>query len=124
MRKALLLVLILSLYPCGACAQTTNGSIAGRVEDVSKGVIEGAKVAAANLGTNFRYESTTNGAGEYTLANLPPGTYRMEVEKPGFKKIVKPDVILHVQDALAIDFEMTIGPASERSEERRVGKEC
>ena len=94
-------------------AQSTNASVTGRVTDPSKAAIAETKVAAFNLGTNFRYESATNGAGEYTLANLPPGTYRMEVEKPGFKKIVKPDVILHVQDALAIDFEMTIGSASE-----------
>jgi len=43
----------------------------------------------------------------------PPGLYQIEIEKPGFKKLIKPDVILHVQDALAIDFEMTVGSASE-----------
>ena len=35
------------------------------------------------------------------------------MEKPGFKKLIKPDVILHVQDALDIDFEMPVGAASE-----------
>src|SRR4029077_17964466 len=30
-----------------------------------------------------------------------------------FKKLVKPDVIFHVQDALAMDFELTLGSASE-----------
>src|SRR5208337_1572478 len=45
--------------------------------------------------------------------SLPPGNYRVEIEKPGFKKLVKPDVLLHVQDALEINFEMTLGPASE-----------
>lgn len=67
---ALLLALLLSLYPCALRAQTTNGSITGRVTDPSKATIPEAKVAAINLGTDFRYESTTNGAGEYTLANL------------------------------------------------------
>src|SRR5262249_47197112 len=42
-----------------------------------------------------------------------PGLYRIEIEKPGFKKLIKPDVILHVQDALEIDFEMTLGSVSE-----------
>ena len=101
---ALLLVLLLSLYPWALRAQTTNASVTGRVTDPSKATISDAKVAAVNTGTNFRYESTTNTAAEYTLASLPPGTYRMEVEKSGFKKLVRPDVILHVQDALAIRF--------------------
>ena len=56
--------------------------------DPSKATIADAKVAAVNTGTNFRYETATNGAGEYTWANLPPGTYRIEVEKSGFKKLV------------------------------------
>jgi hypothetical protein len=73
---AVLLALLLSLYPYARRAQTTNGSITGRVTDPAKATIAEAKVAGVNLGMNFRYESTTNTAGEYTLANLPPGTYR------------------------------------------------
>ena len=106
---ACLLLLSLLLYASACGAQTSNGSIIGRVTDPSKATIAGAKVSAVNLGTNFRYESTTNGAGEYTLANLPPGTYQMEVEQSGFRKLIRPDVTLHVQDALAIDFEMALG---------------
>ena len=94
-------------------AQSTNASLAGRVTDPSKAVIVGAKVAAINVGTNVRYEGATNGAGDYHLANLPPGGYRLEIEKSGFKKLIKPDVVLHVQDALKIDFEMALGSGSE-----------
>ena len=111
--RASLLVLLLSLYPFALRAQTTNASITSRVTDPSKATIADAKVAAINTGTNFRYESTTNTAGEYTLANLPPGTYRMGVEKSGFKKLIRPDVTLHVQDALAIDFEVAVGSVSD-----------
>ena len=95
------------------CAQSTNASLSGRITDPSKARIVGARVAAINADTNIRNETTTNGAGEYYLPSLLPGTYRIEVAKPGFKKLVRPDVILHVQDALDIDFEMTVGSASE-----------
>src|ERR1700751_4878326 len=96
------------------CAQSTSASLAGRVTDPSKARIAGAKVVAINAGTNVSDEAPRNAAGEYYLRSLVPGTYRIEVEKPGFKKLIKPDVILHVQDALDIDFEMPVGAASER----------
>lgn len=110
---ACMLLLSLLLHTNAGWAQTSNGSIIGRVTDPSRAAIAGAKVAAVNLRTNSRYESTTNGAGEFTLANLAPGTYQMEVEKSGFKKLIRPDVTLHVQDALTIDFEMAVGPVTE-----------
>ena len=108
-RFALFLVSLTALVR----AQSTNASLTGRITDPSKALIAGAKIAAISGGTNVRYETTTNGSGEYYLANLPPSPYRLEIEKTGFKKLIKPDVILHVQDALEIDFEMTLGHASE-----------
>jgi len=105
--------LLLVFSSAGLRAQSTNASLNGRITDPSKGAIADAKIAAVSAGTNIRYETTTNTSGEYYLPNLPPGLYRIDIEKPGLKKLIKPDVILHVQDALAIDFEMTLGSASE-----------
>src|SRR6267154_63098 len=86
-------------------AQSTNASLTGRITDPSKALIVGSRVTAISAGTGLRYEARSNGAGEYYLASLPPGAYRIEIEKPGFNKSVKPDVLLHVQDALEINFE-------------------
>jgi len=94
-------------------AQSINAGLTGRVSDPSHAVIAGAKIAAISAGTNLHYETLTNASGEYHLSNLPPNDYRIEVEKPGFKRSVRPDVTLHVQDALVIDFEMALGAASE-----------
>src|ERR1700721_1402562 len=91
-------------------AQSTNASITGRVTDPSKALIIGAKVAAVSSGTSFRYEAVTNDSGEYYITNPPPGSYRLEIEKTGFKKLIKPDVTLHVQDAIELNLELTVGP--------------
>ena len=104
-------LVVLSL--CVLCPQFTNAFLTGRITDPAKAIIGGAKIAAISADTNARYETTTNSTGEYYLANLPPDSYRIEIEKPGFKKLIKPDVIFHVQDALKIDFEMALGDVSE-----------
>jgi len=94
-------------------AQSTSASLTGRVTDSSKTVIPAAKVIVINSGTRIHYETITNQTGSYYVTNLPPGTYRIEVEKLGFKVVIKSDLILHVQDALEINFEMVPGSASE-----------
>jgi len=94
-------------------AQSTNASLAGRITDPANALIVDAQVAAVGAATNIRYECVTNGSGEYHLANLPPAAYHLEIQKSGFKKLIKPGVVLHVQDALRIDLQMTLGDVSE-----------
>jgi Carboxypeptidase regulatory-like domain len=108
-----LLLLFFPSYGAVLCAQTTNGSISGRVTDPSKAVIVDAKVAAINVDTTVGYEGATNALGEYHLTHFLPGSYRIEIEKAGFQKLIKLDVILHIQDVFEIDFQMTIGSGSE-----------
>jgi hypothetical protein len=66
-----------------------------------------------NDGTGVRYTSATNGEGIYAVPNLPPGPYRLQVSKAGFKTLIKPEIILNTQDALAINFTLPIGAVSE-----------
>jgi hypothetical protein len=114
MHKKIILVVVLVLAFAGALqAQSTNASLTGRITDPSKAIIPDAKVIVINMGTNIRRESTTNEAGIYYLTNLPPSTYRVEVEKAGFRTVIKPGVVLHVQDTVEINFEMTLGSLSE-----------
>jgi hypothetical protein len=94
-------------------AQSANASLTGRITDSSKAVVADAKVMVINTSTRIRYESFTNQTGSYYVTNLPPGTYRLEAERLGFKAVIKSDVILHVQDTLEINFEMELGSASE-----------
>jgi len=99
--------------PCPLNAQSTNAFLTGRITDSSKGVVPNALVVAINTGTRIHYETVTNATGSYYVTDLPPGTYRIEVEKVGFKAVIKSDLVLHVQDALEINFEMVLGSASE-----------
>src|SRR5262245_17357409 len=106
-------LIVVAFSACVVYAQSTNASVTGRITDPSNAVIVDARVVAITSGTDVRYENRTNSSGQYFLANLPPGTYRIEIEKTGFKRLIKPDVVLHVQDALEIDLEMSVGSVSE-----------
>ena len=121
-RLALAFLLAASFTPV-LRAQSTNASLMGRIADPAKARIVDARVAAVRAGTNVRYETTTNASGEYYLSNLPPGDYRLEIEKQGFKKIIKPSVTLHVQDALELDFEMTLVSCLSVRSSRRASSE-
>jgi len=113
MRRGSAFVFVLLTSVACVRAQSTNATLTGRVTDSAKALIVDAKVTAITAGTNFAYQATTTGSGEYYLANLPPASYRIEIEKVGFKKLIKPIVVLHVQDTLSLDFELTIGDLSE-----------
>jgi hypothetical protein len=94
-------------------AQSPNGVLNGQVVDPSNGVIIDADVVAVNDVTGVQYTAKTNNEGIYVLQNLPPGPYRLQVSKVGFKTLVKPDITLNVQDALAINFTLPVGALSE-----------
>jgi hypothetical protein len=111
-RIAALLWLVASLS-FTTYAQSPNASLSGRVTDLSKAVIVDARILAVNVGTNIRYEGATNSAGEYYVPNLLPGTYRIEAQKTGFSAVIKPDIVLHVQEEVEINFEMGIGSVSQ-----------
>ena len=94
-------------------AQSPNGTINGLVLDSSNQAIAGAGILAINDLTGLKYSSKTNAEGVYVLRDLPPGPYRLQVEKIGFKTLVKPDITLNVQDALSINFTLPVGAAME-----------
>jgi hypothetical protein len=94
-------------------AQSPNGTINGRVVDPSNGIIVGADILVINDVTGVKYSGKTNGDGIYVVPNLPPGPYRLQVSRVGFKTLIKPDIVLNVQDALSINFTLPVGAVFE-----------
>src|SRR5580704_70505 len=94
-------------------AQSPNGVINGLVVDSTNKAIVGADVIVANDVTDVKYSSKTNEDGIYVVPNLPPGPYRLQISKIGFKTLIKPDIILNIQDALSINFTLPVGAVFE-----------
>jgi hypothetical protein len=113
LRLSLTVWLVLMLFSLRVHAQSTSASLTGRITDPNRAVIVGANVQVTNTSTGIHYHGLTNDAGIYYVSDLPPGRYRIEVEKLGFVAVIESGIILHVQDALEVNFEMTLGSESE-----------
>src|SRR5215510_15348821 len=101
---AVLLILLATCQITSLLLAGPTATLTGRVTDPSRAVIAGVKIEATNVETNVTYPGATNEEGLYTIPNLPPGTYRVIVQKLAFQTIVKPDVQVHVQDLIALNF--------------------
>lgn len=92
---------------------STSATITGRVTDQQGLVVPGAKVQATNILTNVSYFGETNTEGLYRIPNLPPGEYRLIIQKDGFASIAKPGLELHIQDIITLNFSMQIGSVTQ-----------
>src|SRR5207302_6953469 len=81
-RSLLVVVLTLNLvWATGAGAQERRGTITGRVMDASQGVLPGARVELQPTGKS----TVSDGHGEFTITDIPPGKYTLAVSYVGFE---------------------------------------
>ncbi len=104
---------ILLFASTGAYSQIYNGQIVGSVTDSNGAAMPKVAVTAVNIGTNNKYPATTNNAGEYTIAQLPIGTYAVRAKAIGFKEEVVNDVEVHVSTNTNVKITLQIGTVNE-----------
>ena len=111
---ACLLLMLLMVSPLQA--QIDTGRILGTVKDQSGAVIPGAKVTLTNEGTGLSLTVTTGPSGYYVFPGIRIGSYRIEVEVPGFQKFVHSGMTLHVQEDAVVDATLVPGAVTQTIE--------
>src|SRR3982074_926877 len=106
---------ILCLLMVGtAGAQVTSGTIYGRVKDASGAYIGNAQVTVKSPEVGAERSVTTTDSGDFVVPDMPPSTYDITIEAPGFKKIEAHRVILSAADKLnAGEFVLVVGADTE-----------
>jgi len=86
---ALVCGLLLSLLAAPpAHAQTGTSSVRGTVADAQGSAVPGASVTLVDPATNQTRTQVSTEDGHFAFDLIPPGTYRVEAEAKGFKKVV------------------------------------
>jgi hypothetical protein len=69
----------------GAALSGGNGSLTGQITDSSGATMPGANVTLKDDSGNVIAQTVADSSGDYLFSGLPPGSYRAEINKTGFK---------------------------------------
>ncbi len=110
MKKLFTGVYLAALFATAAHAQlATTTSLVGTITDSSAKVIAGARVTATETRTLDKYNTTTNGQGNYTFEFVRVGIYSITVEHAGFQKVTKTGVIVDIDQTVRTDIMLPVG---------------
>ena len=112
MARLIVVVLFCILAPI-AFGQGNLGGVTGVVLDSSGAGVPEARLTLTSIQTNSSHTALTDAAGAYTFRGIPPGTYRLETEKEGFKKYVQENVAVLTATVTTLDLNMSLGAVSE-----------
>ncbi len=94
-------------------AQSFYGSILGSVRDTSGALVPDATVRVTNIGTNEVQSVHSDAVGKYSIVNLLPAAYNVEVTKTRFKRFLSDHVIVGVGRVIRVDAVLVVGAATE-----------
>lgn len=109
-----LFMITMLMFPVANSAQTgSSGQITGNVTDVNGAIVPGATVTVTQIETGAKRTITTNNDGNYSIANVEIGTYRLSVSKTGFKETSVSNVVVNVSNTTRQDIVLQAGAVSE-----------
>lgn len=113
-RRFLVPFLFLLLIAAPLAAQTTTGSLQGKIVDESGAVLPGATVELSSQAQIGGVQSaTTDRGGIFRFQRLSPGTYAIKVGMDGFKTIVRDGIRVEVGRTFEVDFSLEVGSINE-----------
>jgi hypothetical protein len=112
--KQLALCLLFVLLTAGTVwSQEATATVNGTIFDASGAAVPKAQIVMTNTTTGFSRSTVSGGTGGYNIPFLPPGTYSMKVQAPGFSTLEQKNITLVVGQVLTLNQTVKPGGASE-----------
>ena len=96
-----------------AYAQSSTATLSGTVLDEAGAAVPAVKITILNLSTALQRHATTNDDGSYVIPLLPPGRYSMTAQRSGFTTVEVRNIVLNVNDQLALRVKLKVGEIGE-----------
>ena len=106
-------LLYVALLSSIALAQGDRGTITGTIADPAGAVVPGATIEARNIETGAVYPAASSDTGNFTLSQLPTGSYELTAAVAGFKKYVRQNIGLGVAQTMRVDIGLEVGAATD-----------
>jgi carboxypeptidase family protein len=103
------IILFISSVPGSLAAQLTTGTVRGQIVDSTNGAVRGAAVTLINSETDNSQAALSDDRGLYAFARVTPGRYHVDVSKEGFSLASRTDVVVTVNEGVAVDFVLQVG---------------
>jgi hypothetical protein len=110
---SLCIVVAILLFSVDSTLAQTTASIIGNVTDTSGAAVSQCSVQATETSTGQVRKTTTDQTGAYLFTLLPPGSYSIRAEAPGFKVEVRTGIVVSVQANVRVDIPLSVGDLSE-----------
>src|SRR5579872_2130195 len=110
--RSFLVVICLLVSTVVVLAQGDRGTITGTVSDPAGALVASASIQARNVDTGAIYPTESTATGNYTLSQLPAGTYELTATVSGFKKYVRANILVQVAAVVRVDVGLEVGAAS------------
>src|SRR6188474_1092432 len=92
---------------------SSTGTITGKVTDTSGGVLPGVTVNATSPSMMGVQSSVTNSEGMYRFPAIPPGTYALSYELPGFNTLKREGIEIRLGFTAQINVELAVASLQE-----------
>src|SRR5437773_961035 len=116
MRKRYCVVVLFGLVLANVLyvfAQNNTARLTGTITDSTGGGIVAAEISVTNTETGIKRDTSSNDSGIYQVPLLQPGTYRVTVQKEGFKASNRSAIKLDVEQIARVDFVLEVGTVTE-----------
>jgi hypothetical protein len=113
MTRKLVWSLVLVLASVGLASAQTTGRITGQVIDSSGAAAPGVTVTVTSPQLQGARSTNTDTGGHFRFLSLPPGTYRVKAELPGFKTIDRGGVLVGIDRSVDLSMTLEVAPTAE-----------